>query len=85
MDNTRLSLPFHEVKRFSLIKNLKRKISDLQTHITKQNKIIEEFKHNTKTTKINEQEVEIQKLNDENKRLALIIEDMKKKYKSRNT
>lgn len=39
------------------------------------------LKRDSKTTKINEMEVEIQHLNDENKRLTLMIEEIKSKYK----
>lgn len=41
------------------------------------------FKKDVKTTKINEMEVEIQHLNDENKRLLLIVDDLRNRTKTR--
>lgn len=70
---------------YSLVLRLKRNIEDLHRKIEQQDEIISRFKRDVKTTKINEMEVEIQHLNDENKRLLLTLEDLKSKPKSKET
>lgn len=48
-------LGIEEAQRFSLINNLKLRIQELEAIVRRQDQIICNYKHSTKTTKINEQ------------------------------
>jgi len=73
-----------ERDNITLVIRLKTRIQELNNIIKNQEDIIEEYKRNVKSTKINEMEIEIQHLNDENRRLLFKIEELKGKTKSPN-
>lgn len=73
-----------ERDNYTLVVRLKKKIEELNAIIADQAETILSFKKDVKTTKINEMEIEIQHLNDENKRLLLVIDEMKGKARGNN-
>jgi hypothetical protein len=73
-----------ERDNYTLVVRLKKKIEELNAIIANQAETILSFKKDVKTTKINEMEIEIQHLNDENKRLLLVVDEMKGKARGNN-
>lgn len=71
-----------EKNNYTLVIRLKKIIEELNLKITEQERTILMFKKDVKATKINEMEIEIQHLNDENKRLLLLLEENKNKHKN---
>lgn len=80
----RKMLTDHNIERenITLVVRLKKIVERLNYKVAQQQEAIEMLKRDAKTTKINEMEVEIQHLNDENKRLMLIVDEEQGKCKS---
>lgn len=62
-----------ERNNFTLVIRLKKMIERLNLKIAEQEATILMFKKDAKTTKINEMEIEIQHLNDQYKRLLIML------------
>lgn len=62
-----------EQDNYTLVLRLKRIIEQLKLKIREQDETISGLKKNGKNTKISEMQIEIQHLNDENKRLILML------------
>lgn len=70
-----------EQDNYTLVLRLKRIIEQLKLKIREQDETISGLKKNGKNTKISEMQIEIQHLNDENKRLILMLQEMRSKSK----